>query len=70
MAEENTRPIRVSNKSYEFLYDIQTNLRVLAKQKGKNRPENLNYPVVLDLIVSYFKNNNKEYLDMLNSYKN
>ncbi|MEX1382636.1 hypothetical protein [Lutibacter sp.] len=58
MTKENRRPVKISSQGYTFLDKLIDN-RV---KFGENR---LNFIQTLDLIATYFKNNNDRYLEML-----
>lgn len=62
---KNKESLKVSKEVKSFLEQIMTNRIKLDKNPLKSFSE------ALELIMRYFKNNNKEYIDMLKEdYKN
>lgn len=60
MKGENKSPIKISEKSKEFLKKIRLN-------RIKLDLEETNYNESLELVCDFFKNNNNQYVEMLKS---
>lgn len=56
----NTNPVRISNEALEFLKKFQTNRIRIGTDEIK-----ISYINALNLIVKYFKNNNSEYVKLV-----
>jgi len=69
MKNKNTIAIRVSQEAYDFLYDLQTNIRLVIKDK-KIKRQKLGINQVLDIIKNYFKLNNDSYKELIKLYIN
>ena len=69
MTSKSRYPIKISEEGYNFLYDLQTNIRTLAKDKNKKRPD-LTFPKVVEIITKYFKSNNERYVELIKLFKN
>jgi hypothetical protein len=68
VASKYNRPIKISNGGFDFLFDLQTNLRLSLKSKQCKRTE-IGMGRSVDLITKYFKMNNTRYLELIKLYE-